>query len=468
MNPSIRRRLLFFLLSATAFIWSIVTLVSYFDSRQEIEKLFDARLVQTGKAVILLTRHELYEQLSYEGQQRMRERNVPEQIYGEAHPYEQAVAFQIWLGQDHLAVRSSSAPQTPLGPFDNGFSNRDVNGEPWRIYTVAASDQPMAVMVGEKMANRTVLENSITWRFLGAIVLAMPLLATLIWIGIGRALRPMQRLAQDVGARGVDSLESINADQTPIETRPLVDALNTLFARVHTALEKERRFTADAAHELRTPLAAVKTHAQVAQRAQDHSERDHALRHVVDGVNRTTHLVEQLLTLARLDPDAVKHRGLKLAPVAVCDVAARTLADLAPAALGRNVELSLNEDCTGTALGEEAMLGVLLRNLIENAIHHTPSGGQVAVSVKTDADGVRIVVEDSGPGIPAADRERVFQRFYRRLGTDAPGSGLGLSIVQRVIEIHQARIRLGEAALGGLKVEVTLPIAPPAPRAAKN
>lgn len=249
--------------------------------------------------------------------------------------------------------------------------------------------------------------------------------------------------------RDPTNLAALETSDVPVEILPLVGSLNTLLVRLEQALTNERRFTADAAHELRTPLAALKTQAQVARRADNAAQRDAALENLILGTDRATHLVEQLLTLARLDPE-----GESAVLKETCDLAAlarRILADQTPTALSKHIELELTGLESVPITGNSAMLGILLRNLVDNAIRYTPSGGRVAVSVVAN----RLEVTDSGPGIPEQEKQRVFDRFYRVLGTEASGSGLGLSIVQRIVDHHGAKLILETGEQGkGLSVTV--------------
>lgn len=243
----------------------------------------------------------------------------------------------------------------------------------------------------------------------------------------------------------------------------MLDALNGLFGRVDRAMENERRFTADAAHELRTPLAALTAQAQVALRAQNAAERDHAIRQVEAGARRASHLVEQLLTLARLDPAAAP----AFAAVPLDVLATEICADHAPAALAKQITLELDAPERVLVVGQDAMLRVLLRNLVDNAIRYTPSGGKVGVGVTAQKDAVILSIADDGPGIPAPEREKALHRFHRLAGQDIEGSGLGLSIVARIVELHGARLELGDREDGhpGLVVRVILNHPPDSPAA---
>jgi len=282
----------------------------------------------------------------------------------------------------------------------------------------------------------------------------LPFLAWLVWFGVGRAMRPLNRIATEVGLQDVGRLERIAAYRAPIETKPLIDALNALFDRLQRAFENERRFTADAAHELRTPLAALKTYAQVALREPDHEKSRLALSKVIQGVDRATHLVQQLLTLARIDPTRWKPQEN---PIDLAEVASERLAAMSAQAIEKQIEISLSSSGEDYVKGDRAMLDILITNLLGNAIKYTPMHGAVEVSVEGMNDDVVLTISDSGEGIPEQDRNQVFERFYRRERGSTPGCGLGLSIVHRIIEIMGARIRLDDAHMGGLKVEVRIP-----------
>lgn len=456
MSKSIRRRLLIFLMSGTLIAWLATALMSYTESLNEIEEVFDAQLVQSAKTLLMLSQHELYEQLAFDSESSSDiDHLVPKHVEGFEHEYEQTVAFQLWINETQLAARSASAPETPLSDTVGEFVNREIGGATWRVYAIADPDKPLSVHVGEKMDARHELAAAISARWLTSVLLALPVLAGLIWFGVGRALRPLQSIAQETTLRSVDRLDPINVENVPEEARPLVDALNKLFARVQASVENERRFTADAAHELRTPLAAIKTQAQVSLYSVQTPEQQQSLRQVVAGVDRATHLVEQLLTLARLDPESQKRKALTMDDVDLCEVVASTIADLAQHSHAKRIDLGLQENCYGSVCANAGLLAILVRNLILNAIRYTPESGTVDASVRAEHGSVRLRIEDSGPGIPVDDRNHVFQRFFRRLDTNSvPGSGLGLSIVKRIAEIHDAKIELGSSDLGGLLVDV--------------
>jgi two-component system sensor histidine kinase QseC len=277
----------------------------------------------------------------------------------------------------------------------------------------------------------------------------------MVWLGVGRGLAPLGRLAREVSGRDPRSLDEIPTATVPSEVLPLVQALNRLFQRLGSAFLAQRRFTADAAHELRTPLAGVKTQAQVAMRAPDPAERQRALEQVLKGIARAGHLVEQLLVLARIDREST---DIAFAHPDLHKIAVSVLSELSPQALARGVDLELDGDRGVPVRGSPDLLSILLRNLVDNAVRHTPPNGRVLVRVTREQVGALLTVQDNGPGIPPEQRERVFARFYRLDCAAGEGSGLGLSIVQRISALHGATISLQDGPGGaGLAVEVRFP-----------
>ena len=451
MSLSIRNRLLFMLLPVTLLVWGAIVAIIYAGTRHEVEELIDAQLVQSARILLNVLSHEFYEEETFRKKIYDHPLSIAQQLGMASHKYEQKLAFQMWLPPGRLGLRSQSAPDEPMTTLANGFSDSLIEGRRWRVYALTSEKDGMQVQVAESMEIRDQLRNLIVMRILIPMLLSLPVLAGLIWFGVGRAMLPLRKIADDVEHRHLDHLSPIRERDVPLEAQSLVNALNALFLRLQQAFENERRFTADAAHELRTPLAALKTQAQVALRASDEETRSAALRQVIAGVDRATHMVQQLLTLARLDPrnSVISHQRVDLQ-----EVVSGVLAELAPTALAKDIELSLDASQPCPVHGDSAMLAVLVRNLVDNAIKYTPAGGVVEVFLRRAGEQVELVVADSGPGILPAVRERVFERFYRSLGNDAPGTGLGLSIVKRIAELHQAVICLEDAPRGGLQVKI--------------
>lgn len=443
MKRSLRLRLLLILLALFSLVWVLVTTASYFAAQHEIEELFDAQLAQYARTLQALTQHELDE----DEHEQIR---LDNSFLG--HTYEKKVMFQVWNG-DILVLHSGSVPDAPMSDLF-GFTDRELQGATWRVFALPGSKEAATIQVAERYDVRDELVDKISLQVLHPLIIALPLLAIVLWFAVGGGLRPLRSLTREVGARSPHDLQPLPDDEAPREIAPLVAAINRLLAQLRRALESERRFTADAAHELRTPLAALKVQAQVAQGATHRDERMAAIDNIVAGVDRGTRLVEQLLTLARLDPEeAQKDTGR----VDLAALAARVVGEYAPDAIRKGVDLGVEDDSRGVVQGLSEALHVMLRNLVDNAVKYTPSGGRVDVGVTEADEAVVISVTDSGPGIDRELRERVFDRFYRIVGNGAQGSGLGLSIVRRIAELHQAEVVLDSQHGQGLKVIVRFP-----------
>jgi len=437
---SIKRRLLVALLVTTVLAWGATLLLSYRDTRHELDELLDAYLAQSAALLMVQVGQEAEE--------------VDTEHAPQLHRYGRKVVFQIWEEGRRLRLHSVSAPNERLSAQDEGYSDTMVDGEEWRVFSAWDQERRYLVQVGERREVRDELAKTIAQNLLQPLLVALPVLGLLIWFGVARGLRPLTALSHQVAERHPDNLAPLEAAAAPAEVAPLVEGLNRLLARVSASLDNERRFTADAAHELRTPLAAIKTQAQVARGAASDDERRHALDNVVAGCDRAAHLVQQLLTLARLEPDQARSRER-------CDlraIAAVTIAELAPAAIAKGVDIQLEEGVPVAVPCEPALVGILMRNLIDNAVRYSPSSGAVRVAVAETAAGAEFSVVDQGPGIAPEQRTLVWARFYRVLGSGETGSGLGLSIVKRIADLHGAKAVLGEGAGGkGVRVAIVFP-----------
>ena len=294
------------------------------------------------------------------------------------------------------------------------------------------------------------LGESLVW----PLAAALPALALAVWLGVGAGLRPLRDLRSQLARRSAADLSPLDAANAPHEIEPLVGELNRLFARIGEAMARERRLTADAAHELRTPLAVLSTHAQVARGADEAAARNEALDALIAGAARAARLVDQMLTLARLESgEAAEPARL----VSLREVARDAVADLAPEALRKSIDVALEDGPACEVRAHPGLLGVLLRNLLDNAVRYTPAGGQVSVAVERAASGARLSVSDNGPGVPGAELGRLGERFHRLPAGGEPGSGLGLSIVLRIAELHHGKVRFANRPGGGLVVTVELP-----------
>ena len=452
MNVSIRKRLIVGLLTLITLACVLTLTKNYFDTRKEIQDLMDAELSQSARVLLEISAHELYEQLAYLSQENQGTGDVSKHIDTQVHKYQQEVDFQIWIADGRLAVRSQNAPTDPLINVDLKYGDRVVNGERWRVYSVSNADQTLRVQVGQTYLRRDSLSNSISIRLITSFGIILPMLAILIFFIVGHAMRPLKTIAEQIENRRFDNLHPVETADVPLEALPMVNSLNSLFRRLQNAFDEIVLFTSNAAHELRTPLAAQKVHAQLAMQAKDENVRNEALQDVVNSINRATQMVEQLLTLSRLDPEGTLCSD-KITDL--CEVCQQQLSDIGVKSIEKNIELSLDAPAECMVVGEAVMIGVLIRNLVENAIRYTPENGTVLVNISENSTSMHFIVEDSGPGIPEAQYEKVFKRFYRLDEGNQDGTGLGLAMVQRIIEIHRAKIELSKSHLGGLKVDVS-------------
>jgi two-component system OmpR family sensor kinase len=374
------------------------------------------------------------------------------QIFGAHNEGEEGIVIQIWSRTGALMYYSH--PRAPLAPrAELGFSTERTDRGDWRVYGAIVGDN--VVQLAQPLSVRNRLAADVAWRTLWPLVVLLPLMGLAVWIIVGRGLAPLARVTRALEARRPQALDPLPESRLPLEVQPLVRALNGLLERLTEALDTQRAFVADAAHELRTPLAAVQIQSQLVARAQDAESRREALVDLQAGVTRATRLAEQLLALARAEPvdGAVKE------PVDLRTLVAECVAAHAPIAERGGVDLGFEKAEPATITGDADALRAMFGNLLDNAVKYTPQGGRIDVSLELDARGRACVqIGDSGPGIPAAERERVFDRFYRdasaRARTDVAGSGLGLAIVKRVAAQHGASVELGESPLGGLLVTV--------------
>lgn len=437
-HPSLNRRLLALALGTVVAVWLAATAFTYQDARHEFNEVLDAHLAQAASLLIAQTSHDMDE---------IETGHAPL-----LHKYSRSVAFQIWRQGSQLRLYSANAPQQRLATLENGFSDNSIAGERWRVFSSWDDTHEYLIQVAERTEVRDELAQGIAGNLLLPLLVSLPLLALLLWLAVMRGLRPLLALTRDIEQRDPGNLAPLAAGAVPREVLPLIERLNRLFARISSSMQKERRFTADAAHELRTPVAAIKAQVQVARGASADAERLRALDNAILGCDRAAHLIEQLLTLARVDT----LDGEVLENCQLHGIAAETIAALAPAALEKGVQLELHADEAAALRGNPALLRVLLRNLLDNAIRHTAPGTVVQVSLRDVQGKVCLTVSDNGPGIAAEERERVLERFYRPMGTQASGSGLGLSIVKRIAELHHADLQLlPGSATGGLQVMVT-------------
>jgi two-component system sensor histidine kinase QseC len=472
---SIRRRTLLLVLLLLGSSISLLSFKSYLDARHEIEELFDARLAQTARLLEGLLNVGVDSQ-AMELMQQALEQAAERGRAAVGHPYESKLAFQVLDARGGLLLESLQAPRQALPALLGqlgieaaaqplqlhaqqlaGFHEVTLGPHNWRLFMLHEQNQDNWILVGERDDVRGELVGKIALRSLLPELLGLPLLGLLVWWAIGFGLRPLQRMAALVRSRDPGNLSPVLLEPLPQELEPMAAAINRLLQQVGQLLERERRFIADAAHELRTPLAVLRIHAQNALEAPDADDRQQALRQLSAGVERATRVVGQLLALARLEPDALQPARQ---PFDLLHFVRAELAELTPLALERGQELTLEaregDDYWLTA--DAPSLGIVLQNLISNAVQYTPPQGRIQVRLQADAGQLQLCVGDSGPGVAPEQRAQLLQRFYRQGGGE--GAGLGLSIVERAVELQGGRLELGDSELGGLEVRIELPRLP--------
>jgi two-component system sensor histidine kinase QseC len=438
---SLRRRLLGLLLGGVTAAWLVTVVFSYIDTHHEVDELFDAQLTQAGQTLLALASHD--------------EGDDIEDLGDITHKYQRRLRFQIWRADGTLLMRSKNTTKLPL-TAKIGFSESNDDEGHWRHFSQWSEDHSLQVQVSENHHIRDELIGHIAWRLLLPALFGLPLIGLWVWLATRHGFAPLDGIARQIASRDPQQLQPVHPATAPEEIRTLLEALNGLFQRVEHTLEAERRFTADAAHELRTPLAALQAQLQVAQRARDSEERDRSLNQLQSGLTRAAHLVDQMLHLARLDPES----GLPDPQVVeLAELAEEVCADLGPQILAKNIDFDLTSAARCLVTGQPEWLGVLIRNLVDNAVRYTPEGGQVRVDVARNDARITLSVSDSGPGIPLEERESVLRRFHRLDQGSQPGSGLGLAIVARIAELHGAELKLDASNTPkGLLVTVQFPV----------
>lgn len=431
---SIRTYLVIMLMAAFSLVSFLAALNGYLSSMAEAEKMLDTQLAEASDLLML----------SWSGEAAEPSPNSSSDI----------LVFQVWRDGDLLSA-SPGAPVAPIGDFSEGYRYGNFSGYRWLSYTRLAGDGT-AYMVAERADLRHTVAEKVVLESVVPLLLWLPVSAVLVWLLVGWGLRPLHELSRQINTRRSDDLAPVTLDNPPVELLQLIDSTNSLLARLSAAFEREKHFAAHAAHELRTPLSVLKVHLH--NLAEELPADEPALIHANAGVERMHHLVEQVLDLSRTNPELIV---ANFQDVDLHSLAQRITAEAWPQFAEKNLGLSLEGD-EAILRGDPALLETLLVNLLDNARKYTPAGGEVRVVVERHPNAVRLLVEDSGPGIPTGARERVFERFYRSVseeGNGVVGAGLGLAIVRHIVEVHKARIELGESDLGGLAVRIDLPLA---------
>jgi two-component system sensor histidine kinase QseC len=442
---SLQGRLLALVLTLVAGVWGMAAVVTVADVRHELDELLDGHLAQAAALLVAQQTREI-------GDADPRDLDAPV-----LHRYAPRVAFQVFH-EGRLVLRSANAPAQPLRATalaDNpALQTVQIDGTAWRVFTAHGAERDVRVHVGEQLGSRAEILLAVQRGSLLPLLLTLPLLGLAVWWAVRQGLAPLRQLSRLLATRQPQATEALAVAGAPAELAPMVAALNGLFGRIAALLGSERRFTADAAHELRTPIAAIRTQAQVALTEADEAARQHALQAVLAGCDRASRLVTQMLTLARLEAGATPPR----APLNLAALVRQVVAELAPRALENHQVIEVEAAAPLTVQGDASLLEALVRNLVDNALRYSPPQALVQILVSAHSGGVRLRVQDSGPGLDEAQLERLGERFFRVLGSAQSGSGLGWSIVRRIAAVHGAAVAVGPSpALGGLEVTLDFP-----------
>ncbi len=441
--PSVKKTLIVSVLTVTLSLSVISSLLTYFDARHEVSELFDAQLAESAKILLAEASHELHELSSVA---------ELEDTGGHfQHRYSQKILFQIRNKEGRQLMRSGAElADESFSSLAEGFETRQIKDEIFRIFVLWDQPHQLQIQVAQYLKSRENFATDIALHVVLPLLFGFPILTLLIFWSVNRGFAPILRLAQEVSNKSSSELMPLSLTQESIETKPLVDSIHSLIERLKVELAKEKRFVEHASHEMKTPLAALRIHAEVARAAEAPDERVHALEQIIKTVDRVTHLVTQLLTLSKIDHDH-SATGQK-ASFSLTDLVRECIIDLSPLAIAKSIEISLSEEEVQLS-ANRLMLYTLVKNLIDNAIRYTPVLGVVRVSVLQSEGKATLVVNDSGAGVPASEISKISDRFYRIAGTQPEGSGLGLAIVHEIAKQHGASIEFRNVK--GFEVRVT-------------
>ncbi len=463
---SLRSQLLFRLIIVSTVLVGGSAWFGYQNVVDETRELFDAQLARSARLILSLSQAQSVESGFSKMQEYLDEKGLAvmyidfeeeaeNQQVRRGHIYETKLAFQIWDNEGNLVVKSYNAPIEPMSKKNTGFNNIFINDFNWRTFSLLSSNQQYHCITAERVDVRNDLIIKISNDLFYMFIILIPALTLILYLSTDRALKPLQQLASQINRRSGDNLELISNDYKYTEIVTIKNALNQLLHRLKETLAREKRITSDAAHELRTPLAAIRLHAELAKNANNQQEKNESLDQLIHGVDRTTHLVEQLLALARLEPELLAN---DFTAVDLNTLIIEECALLSPLAIDKQIEISFDDCQIDHINGHEASLRLLIRNLLTNAISYTPAGGAVNIKLCRQNQYTVLTIEDNGPGISEEDLKHVTERFYRAENHLTPGCGIGLSIVDRVVQMHQGALQLCQADSGkGLKVIIQFP-----------
>ncbi|MGU7779113.1 sensor histidine kinase [Burkholderia sp. PU8-34] len=442
---SLRRRLLLWLMPAACVIGLLASAGTYWGALRELDDLLDDQMRSMSKQIVVGPNGELSFKSHAAGD------------HGFKVDDPDAVLLQVW--RNGKLVYSTDLDSELPPPTQAGIASVDVDGAPWRTYVTQRGGTTIRLAQARRARWEAIA--GIAVHLLWPVFSMLPVLAIGLWFGIGAGLRPLAAIAAGLKRRNANNLEPVDVAAMPNEVQPLAEAINDLLSRLDRSFTLQRHFIADAAHELRTPIMGLSIQSQLLRRAATADERERILAQIHAGTTRLGHLAEQLLTLARLEPDA---QTAAFAPVDLAALCRSVVADRARVADAHRVDLGAIVTTPVKVAGNADTLRVLLNNLVDNAIRYAGDGARVDVSARIDGGAAVLEVADTGPGIPEAEHANVWERFYRGTGAQTAtnsGSGLGLSIVKRIAEQHRAAVTLATTA-GGRGLTVTVRFDAPA------
>ncbi len=464
MKYSLRNFLLLSILLTLVVTGGVTIWGGYRASVHEVKELFDAQLSRSARLMLGLVlaevnlghMKEFSDEVKENSLQLLGKYRIEQEVYQQGNFYELKLAYQVWDSYGNMLLRSVNAPLQPMSDLQQGYANQVFNQNNWRTFSLWDSNQNFQVITAEREDVREELVDKITLHMTWPFVLLLPIMGGLVWYFVSRGLSPLVYIANDIASRKSEQLHALQFDRVPAEVQPLLDELNHLFTSLRLSFDKERRFTSDAAHELRTPLAALKIHLQLLQSSDSNADRQAALQAISQGVDRASHLVGQLLGLARLDPQAIRATQ-EITQIDLHELCVNQIAEIYPLANHKKQSIGLYGDKNIYIQGYVYPLESMLRNLLSNAVAYTPQGGKIMLELCQNENEIELYLHDSGPGIPAEQRSAVMQRFRKVDGDTHSGSGIGLSIVSRVAELHHMQIELEDSSrLGGLCVHLHL------------
>jgi two-component system sensor histidine kinase QseC len=432
------------LLLSTLLLWGTILYFTWWRTSGEINNVYNAELALVAQLLAVATEHESAEFDLDDYQADL-----------SASGFTFPLLFQVWSHENRLMVRGPEAPDYPLSSsIINGYTDSVINGEGWRVYTLNLIEQNYRVQVARSHMTSRQLVRAFVLDVIKPLLIALPL-SGILWFVVRQGLEPLREVTRLIAERDYNHLNPVQPSHVPEEIAGMVGELNGLLARLRKAIDRNSRFTADVAHELRTPIAGMLVQLQSSTSGSGDEEVIRGFEQVEKGLNRLNHVINQLLVLASIEPDRIRH-GFALLDLEA--LAQEVLAEISPQALNKEIEMSL--ECSGSVSmnGNRELIGILLSNLVSNAIKFTPDNSRVAIRINAREGGVELSVEDDGVGIPDDKKKWVFERLNRLPGETEAGAGLGLSIAREICELHQGSIELRDPEQGtGLIVKLFFP-----------